>query len=95
VSLKQPRHRDSIGDDVVLALLILSKYIPVNTLSSLGMFDTRLARILLAHDGIVWVRKVLENEAPDAIPSCLSGTGGRARCQQIISQDCSGFKGIA
>jgi hypothetical protein len=58
-----------------------------------GLGASRIA-IILAHGQIVWVDEVLEMNAPDAVTSCLSRTGGRLRCNQIISQDCSGFKGI-
>lgn len=51
--------------------------------------------IYLAHDRIVWVKKVLENKASDAAASCCSGQGGRLKCNQIISQGCLGFTGIA
>ena len=47
-----------------------------------------------AHGMKVWAAEMLENEAPDAVVFCLSRTGGRLRCNQIISQGCSGFKGI-
>ena len=36
----------------------------------------------------------VESSAPDAVVSCLSSTGGRLRCNQIISQRCSEFQAI-
>lgn len=44
--------------------------------------------------GRLFPNGMLENEAPDAVFSSLSRTGGRAKCNQIISQDCSEFKDI-